>query len=400
MNFEIKFKMEVTALTLNCWGIAGISKNRLARFEAIATKLNSSKFDFVFLQEVWAESDYQYIADETKATYPFSHYFHSGVIGAGICIFSRSKITDVFFHRWALNGYIHNIHHGDWYGGKGVGLCTVDHHGLKINLYVTHLHAQYDREDDDDEYRAHRLLQAYETSQFINYTRHGTDICILGGDLNANPNQLPYRVIQQSTGMIDSFLLTGQPEKEGTTSETPYNSYTDVGALNKYPDGQRIDYIFYCSKENVLVETVDCCNPLPPRVGNQSFSYSDHEAVCTKLKITTDSNSKIETSNKLTELLEETMQVLNVSLEKLSSNRANYLIKLGFCLILILVIPRSVETIDFPKLLINLMYNTFRVLIILASGYFFAMATMWNRIERNAITAVKSAITTRLKNQS
>lgn len=136
---KVRINMEVTVLTLNCWGIAGVSKDRRARFEAIADELNSAKFDFVFLQEVWAESDYQLIADKTKVTYPFHHYFHSGVIGAGICVFSKSKITDVFFHRWSLNGYIHNIHHGDWYGGKGVGLCSVDHHGFKMNLYVTHV---------------------------------------------------------------------------------------------------------------------------------------------------------------------------------------------------------------------------------------------------------------------
>jgi len=75
---------------------------------------------------------------------------------------------------------------------------------------IFQLHAQYDREDEDDEYRAHRLLQAYETSQFINHTRSGADVCILGGDLNANPYQLPYKVVRDNTGMADSFLLTGK----------------------------------------------------------------------------------------------------------------------------------------------------------------------------------------------
>jgi len=184
------------------------------------------------------------------------------------------------------------------------------------------------------------------------------------------------------------------------TSETPYNSYTDVGALHKFPDGQRIDYIMYCSKENVLVETVDCCNPFPSRIGDLQFSYSDHEAVCTKLRITVDSMLKIDASHNLIDSLEESMQVLDMCLEKLSQTQASYLIKFGFCLMFLLVLPRSVETTEFSKSFINMIYIIFHIMTILVSGYFFAMATVWNRIERYAITAVKSAISTRLKNKS
>lgn len=189
-----------------------------------------------------------------------------------------------------------------------------------------------------------------------------------------------------------------QPEKAGTTSETPYNSYTDPRALLKFPDGQRIDYIMYWSKENVLVETVDCCNPLPPRVGSCPFSYSDHEAVCSKLRITANSASKIESLQGLVDSLEESLQVLNLSLERLSQSRTNYLFKFGFCLILMLLLSCP-ESTDFLKSYIYIIFNTFHILTVLVSGYFFAMATMWHRIEYNAITAVKSAMSIRLKNQ-
>lgn len=131
--------MEVTALTLNCWGIAGISKDRRPRIEAIAQELSTGKYDFVFLQELWVEDDYQFIATKVSKVLPHTHYFHSGVIGSGVCILSKSVIVDVLFYPWALNGYIHKVQHGDWFGGKGVGLCTVLHRNLKINLYVTHV---------------------------------------------------------------------------------------------------------------------------------------------------------------------------------------------------------------------------------------------------------------------
>lgn len=131
--------MELTALTLNCWGIAGVSKDRILRMEAIAKELSSGKYDVVFLQEVWVEDDFWLIADKVIEVLPHSHYFHSGVIGGGVCIFSKAKIIDVFFYPWSLNGYIHKVQHGDWFGGKGVGLCTVLHEGFRINLYVTHV---------------------------------------------------------------------------------------------------------------------------------------------------------------------------------------------------------------------------------------------------------------------
>ena len=85
------------------------------------------------------EKDFQLIANKVVHCLPYSHYFHSGVIGGGVCILSKGKIVDVFFQAWSLNGYIHKIQHGDWFGGKGVGLCTVDYQGLIINLYVTHV---------------------------------------------------------------------------------------------------------------------------------------------------------------------------------------------------------------------------------------------------------------------
>lgn len=63
---------------------------------------------------------------------------YSGVAGSGVCILSRFPIHDVLFHQWPLNGYVHKLHHGDWFGGKGVGLCQVYYNDLLINVYTAH----------------------------------------------------------------------------------------------------------------------------------------------------------------------------------------------------------------------------------------------------------------------
>lgn len=43
------------------------------------------------------------------------------------------------FHKWPLNGYVHKIHHGDWFGGKGVGLCKIKILNMNINVYTAHV---------------------------------------------------------------------------------------------------------------------------------------------------------------------------------------------------------------------------------------------------------------------
>lgn len=63
----------------------------------------------------------------------------SGVTGSGLSIMSRYPFETFMFHQWSLNGYIHKIFHGDWFGGKGIGLCRINVHDLNINVYTTHV---------------------------------------------------------------------------------------------------------------------------------------------------------------------------------------------------------------------------------------------------------------------
>ena len=68
---------------------------------------------------------------------PISAY--SGMIGSGLCIFSKISIEEALFHKFDLNGYAHKVHHGDWFGGKGVGLVKLSVQGFHINFYITHV---------------------------------------------------------------------------------------------------------------------------------------------------------------------------------------------------------------------------------------------------------------------
>jgi sphingomyelin phosphodiesterase 2 len=105
----------------------------------IAERLVQSDYDIISLQEVWSEYDYQKIKSRISSQFPYSHYFYSGVVGSGLCIFSRHKILNTFFHHWSVNGYVHKIQHGDWFGGKGVGLCKIKVDKHIINFYLAHV---------------------------------------------------------------------------------------------------------------------------------------------------------------------------------------------------------------------------------------------------------------------
>ncbi|KAG7203833.1 hypothetical protein KM043_013844 [Ampulex compressa] len=271
----------INVLTLNCWGIPYVSKNREVRMEAIAEKFATGEYDVICLQEVWSFADFQMIKAKTQEQLPYSHYFFSGVLGSGICILSRYVIEDVMFHKWALNGYVHKIHHGDWFGGKGVGLCRLNIHNMYINVYVTHLHAEYC--SHSDEYKAHRVLQAFDTAQFIRMTSSGADAVILGGDLNTEPTDLAYKIICGVAGLTDA--CSNSSSNIGT-NECANNSYTSPRFARTAPEGKRIDHILYLSSKKYQVEVTDYQHPFPKRVPYKDFSYSDHEAVMASFKIT------------------------------------------------------------------------------------------------------------------
>ena len=55
--------------------------------------------------------------------------------------------------------------------------------GLNINVFVSHLHAEYNRANDM--YVGHRVSQALEAAQWIKLTSSGADLTIYAGDFNS-----------------------------------------------------------------------------------------------------------------------------------------------------------------------------------------------------------------------
>ncbi|KAI5109042.1 sphingomyelin phosphodiesterase 2, partial [Silurus meridionalis] len=286
--------------SLNCWGIRYLSKHRAQRYAMIGDLLSKDQHDVVLLQEVWSEKDFHFLKAKLASTHPHSHYFKRqdpniafvGFFGSGLAAFSKHRIHDVFLYKYSLNGYPYMAHHGDWFGGKAVGKLLLNISGMMVHVYVTHLHAEYSREQDS--YLAHRVVQAWELQNFIRHTCAGADVVILGGDLNMHPEDLGVRLVRSYCGLKDCFAETANFDgcEQGFTHITD-NPFTNNHELIPFGEGIRIDYILFKGSGKVDVS----CESLSTTKGSvpgYDFPYSDHEALSTDLLLTPLENEKRE----------------------------------------------------------------------------------------------------------
>ncbi|NWV52108.1 NSMA phosphodiesterase, partial [Daphoenositta chrysoptera] len=275
--------LRLRVFDLNCWAIRYLSKRRQERVRLIGDTLRQESFDLVLLQEVWSEQDYSDLRVKLAGCYPFSHYFRSGVIGSGLCVFSRFPILDTLLYQYSLNGYPYMLQHGDWFCGKSVGqvlLWGVTAPLLSLSLQ---LHAEYCREKDA--YLPHRLVQAWELAQFIRHTSKAADVVLLGGDLNMHPEDVGIRLLRGWTGLRDAFAEARRFEgcKNGCTL-VPDNCFSNKSELLPFPLGIRIDYILYKAISSFTVKCEELKTTTGPAPGTD-IPFSDHEAVMATLHI-------------------------------------------------------------------------------------------------------------------
>ena len=296
-------------------------------------------------QEVWKRNNFNTIKALVSSVLPYSHFFDNGIIGTGTAIFTKVKIKDVTFHEFGLNGYPHKLLHGDWFGGKGLGVCQIDFKGFNIHLFISHYHATYDYNPLTDVYLGHRVVHSVESAQWIKLSSSSADLTIYAGDFNTEPKDVPYQIVKYVTPLSDAWVEANGPEG-GQTSETPSNTYTPKSSLKESPDGKRIDYIMYNSGPNITAKVVYCDLPLPDKIPGKSISYSDHEGVATKLSIKRNTGEMItsrdfvrmqsrkDLQSKL-ECVEQGKEILKHSLKSVRFARIMYLLGAGLCLLLL-----------------------------------------------------------------
>ncbi|XP_046394868.1 putative neutral sphingomyelinase [Ischnura elegans] len=388
-----------SVLTLNCWGIPVVSKNRAIRMQAIAKELLESSYDFVCLQEVWAQRDYMLIKKKTSEVLPYAQYFYSGVVGSGLCILSKHSIENSLYHRWPLNGYAHKVHHGDWFAGKGIGLCTFTANGLRINVYNAHMHAEYCLEGRN-KYLAHRVSQAFDTAQFIYITSAYADVIICSGDFNTEPGDLCFKILEQHAGLVDSLVVASVVDNDGGmgTNDCVRNSYACSKLVQAHPKGKRIDHIFFRTSPGFDVRVSSYSLPFPKRVDGHNCSYSDHEAVSATLAVTPPSpeelNKPISASSggrkkEELETMEEARSTVYNALSVVNGDRRTYSIASA---LLFLFLVASIGDFSQDGSLLFAIMMVLRGISVLLFVFTVFMATIWNSLERNALLATHEAM--------
>ncbi|XP_002740507.2 sphingomyelin phosphodiesterase 2-like [Saccoglossus kowalevskii] len=379
-DLPVKLKL----LTLNCWAIPFLSKLRKERIRHIGEEISTRDYDVVCLQEVWSSKDFKSLKDMLSDCLPYAYQFHSGVVGSAICVFSKSPITEMFYHKYSANGLPHFWHPGEWLTGSMVGLCRIIHHGIKINIYVTHLHEETNA--IKKYYYAHRLIQAYELSQFIKFTTsESSDVNVLMGDFNTEQHEGGYELICKLIEMNDSWITQQSKANEhsaGITCVSPSNPFTIPDELKMWPNGARIDYIFYNSSQRYDVKCIET-NVTMTKVPGKDYSYSDHEGVATTLEIMpTENQEKQRTSNSQNEqnkVREHVLRHIRSELVELKTRRLNWI----FRIFLILGVVFAFLLLDIPGA--NIVMSIAIVPTSFLLWYCIFMATLWWKSEEKSL---------------
>jgi len=379
--------LTVKVATLNCWALPQPwpigSKDRQYRLDALVEALNESDYDIVCLQELWREKDFLDIYDRVLEKFPYRHYFHSGYTGSGTCILSRWRIMSTLIHRYSLNGFPHHIHRGDWFGGKVVGLAEIIAEGHRLCVYTTHLHAEYDR--NNDLYLPHRLAQAFELAQFVRHTSRDADFLILTGDFNIEPEDLGYHLIRTIGNLRDAwFDRKVNPENErctGMTCDRPDNCYTNKNILKTNPHGKRLDYIMYQSvrKYFKLVQCENCFDVIP---GSKNINYSDHLGVSAVFRLK-NSEGYVEPERHVNrQFLEQAQDILNEGEKRIVWDRRFFG---AICFLVLLLIFGTSQIVDlFP--FSNVVVIIVQIFLTLFLGFSFWHGMVFLTMERRAIT--------------
>ncbi|XP_038073665.1 putative neutral sphingomyelinase isoform X2 [Patiria miniata] len=279
------------------------------------------------------EKDYQSICDKAKDVLPYHHYFHSGFLGSGMCILSKWPIVDTLYHSYSLNGYAYRILQGDWFGGKGVGLCVIELEDFTVNVYTTHKHALYAPSHvfSEDEHFTHRLLQGYELSKFVRFTGTNTDLNVVTGDFNTEDFSLGLKVAKVNADLRDAWLDRPNQcmDEPCCTVEAPDNSYTKTQtSYYVHHPGMRIDYVMYGTKPICHTTCLDSRLTFK-RIPGTDISYSDHdgvEALFELKKVKGEVQKPSDNTQNRLAVLQEILPYLDDSIPKIKRQRAIYLL--------------------------------------------------------------------------
>lgn len=119
------------------------------------------------------------------------------------------------------------------------------------------------------------------------------------------------------------------------------------------------------------------------KVPGESFSYSDHNAVCLELKLSPSSDKlkqrQLSADEKFDNTIEETIKVCKDAMRTIGKSRRLYLLTGGLIFMFLL---GSVGY--WPN---NILSDIVKIILTGICFYYIIMGTLWNRIEMNSLKA-------------
>lgn len=188
--------------------------------------------------------------------------------------------------------------------------------------------------------------------------------------------------------LVDSQVESGEAAPENcATHESLRNSYTPSSHRKNNCPGERIDYIMYRPGLSIKAHLKSYEYPLPDRVPNQPFSYSDHEAIAVTLQLvkckTCACGPQVDKDGQRM-LLTESIQICEAALRRLVVHKRVYWL---FSFILLGLLVATVVTN--PPFGYPVIYHILRLLLTGVLCFTLIMATLWNGIEKHAVLSGK-----------
>lgn len=263
--------------TLNVWALpAGIARDVAPRMDAISARLAELELDAAALQEVWTEEARAALVEGGRRA-GLLHAWHrpEAFGGSGLLLLSRRPLGDPTFQAYTLRGLPQRIQHGDYWGGKGFVVATLDTGGGPLSLLTTHLHAQYTH-DPIDEYRGIRTGQVVELAAAL---LDRPDPVVALGDFNLRGGNPDHAVLMGLTGFADVAVALDHPQD---TVRSPH-PYKGAG----HTSGSRIDYAFVRTGRHAdaIPRSIERDFDTPLEIGGAPGAYSDHAGLVVEVEV-------------------------------------------------------------------------------------------------------------------
>ena len=369
------------------WGVPYVSKKTKERSEHLVEHLLTSDYDVVGLQEIFVSWHATLIQEGARSVFEHSHWFRSGVLGSpGLLVLSRYPIVDVAFQPFTLNGYPQCVFHGDWWAGKGVGMCRIDHPLAIIDFYITHLHAGY---GTGSEYTEYKVSQMYSMAKFVGLSSR-SDAVVVVGDFNCTEDEVATQLFVEMSGLTDSYreLYPDIEAAPGWTNDTPECSWRPVSKtahLCSSGDTKRIDYVFYNDNKLKCVQ----CEVTLGNIPGKSFSYSDHMGVESIFELSENPSTAVNLRRPTKNTAESTLAYLD---EGLQGSYADAKQKLVFWLVSVLLwcIVIAVAAFEFiPSVAVGVVASLFATS---STGLFLYLMT-FSKFQIAKFSEIKNEVT-------